>query len=265
MGLSPIAHSHTAMQDAAEVLRAHSIQPVKFALSSPAGGQDLSEALTGRTEILFATVEGLPASWCADAEGRFVLGDLRGRSAVAWTIPAGASACVAEVSYGVRIAFELGIEVLVTCAAAVALNPTWTAGDLVIVSDHINVSGRNPLVGPNVEKHGFRFPDMSYVYDADLRHAVRAAAMAAGVLPREGTLASVTRPGDITAADARSLCGLGADAMSEGIVAEAIVARHATRRVAGLAVVRNPAPDAREVDLVPIVKSLVESLSSTDA
>ena len=270
MGLSPVVFSHTAMQRAAGRLRANGTGPVTLALVSAADGPDLSEAVTVRAEVAFADMEDLPESWRADPGGHFVLGAVSGVSAVAWASPAGAVASAAEAAYGARVAVELGIEVLVTCAPALALNPTWSSGDLAVVSDHINVSGRNPLVGPNVEAHGFRFPDMSFVYDADLRQVARAAAVAAGALPREGTVAGVTSLEDV-AADARILRTLGADAMTLGIVPDAIAARHATRRVAGLAVVRGPATHpaagdaaatdpATGVDLIAIVKAVAATV-----
>jgi len=227
---------------------------------SAADGPDLSETLTIREVFAFEDVEGLPDSWSMVPGGHFVMGEVGGVSAQAWTSPRSDGMPIAESAYGTRVAVELGIKGLVACAPAVPLNPTWQDGDLAVVSDHINVSGQNPLIGANVEAHGVRFPDMSFVYDRELRNTARTAILATGSLPREGTVAAVRTLAGTTANDARLLSELGADALTSGIVPDVLVARHATRAAVALAVVSGPAGQPARSDLGTVMGALADSI-----
>lgn len=143
-----------------------------------------------------------------------------------------------------RAALTLGISTLVLTNAAGGVNPEFEPGDVMLISDTINLSGENPLLGPNLDRFGPRFLAMADAWDADLRVAARAAAERAGVTLREGVYLMLSGPSYETRAELRMLRGLGADAVGMSTVHELLVARHMGVRVLGFSLVTNKAtPD----------------------
>lgn len=150
-----------------------------------------------------------------------------------------------QVAFPVRVLRVLGAETLMVAADCAALAPTWAAGELMLVDDHINLLGDNPLVGPNLDDLGPRFPDMSVAYDPRLRQDAERTALAQRTVLRRGVYAALEGPSRATRAEYRMVRTLGADAVGTGVVAEVIAARHMSMRVLGLAVVVQVAlPDA---------------------
>ncbi len=150
-----------------------------------------------------------------------------------------------QVVFPVRVLRALGAETLLVAADCTALAPTWAAGELMLVDDHINLLGDNPLVGPNLDDLGPRFPDMSVAYDPRLRQDAERTALAQRTVLRRGVYAALEGPSRATRAEYRMVRTLGADAVGTGMVAEVIAARHMAMRVLGLAVVVQVAlPDA---------------------
>lgn len=137
----------------------------------------------------------------------------------------------------VREMFERGVDTLLLVERAVPVRPDWVRSGALfaLVTDHINLTGDNPLVGPNADEWGPRFPDLTDAWDPGLRHAIRRRALGASITLQEGVAGGVTGSARTTA-ELEMLRMVGADMASEGFVHEAIVARHASRRVAGLAV-----------------------------
>jgi purine-nucleoside phosphorylase len=145
-----------------------------------------------------------------------------------------------QVVFPVRVLARLGVKTLVVTNAAGAINPSFAPGDLMVIEDHLNLLG-NPLLGPNDEALGPRFPDMSEAYDRGLRDVAEAACRAAGARSHRGVYVSLTGPSYETPAEIRMFRTLGADAVGMSTVPEVIAARHAGMRVVGLSCLTNMA------------------------
>ena len=164
----------------------------------------------------------------------------------------------------VRDMFTRGVGSLLLVERAVPVRPAWVRSGtlLALVADHINLTGDNPLVGPNVDEWGPRFPDLTDAWDPDLRRAIRTRAVETGIGLQEGVVGGVAGASR-TAAELEMLRMMGADMASEGFVHEAIVARHAGRRVAGLAILATGTELPGEMEaLGKLVREAVEALVS---
>jgi purine-nucleoside phosphorylase len=214
--------------------------------------------------------------------GRLVLGRLAGRAVAALAgrchLYEGYSA--AQVTFPIRVLAALGVRTLIATNAAGGIHPELQSGDLMLIADHINFTGTNPLVGPNDEALGPRFPDMSQAYDPALRALAEACAGAEQIPLRRGVYAGVLGPSYETPAEVEMLARWGADAVGMSTVAEVIVARHAGLRVLGIAAITNaigrgPAPGgpltheevlaaarAAEPRLVRLVRRILRDLPS---
>jgi purine-nucleoside phosphorylase len=141
-----------------------------------------------------------------------------------------------EVAFPVRMLAAAGVETLLLTAAAGSVNPRFGRGDLMLLTDHINFQGQNPLVGPNVEDWGPRFPDMTDPYDVALQRTAGDAARAEGISLQKGIYFALLGPNEETAAEHRMARRLGADAVGTSVVPEVIVARHMDVRVLALTI-----------------------------
>jgi purine-nucleoside phosphorylase len=148
-----------------------------------------------------------------------------------------------EVTILLRACLVLGIDTLVVTNASGGLNPAFEPGDVMLITDTINLSGDNPLVGPNLERLGPRFVPMADAFDADLRNRARGAALRAGMDLREGVYIMLSGPNYETRAEMRMLRLLGGDAVGMSTVPEVLVARHASARVVGFSLVTNKATE----------------------
>ncbi|MFQ5689911.1 MAG: purine-nucleoside phosphorylase [Gemmatimonadota bacterium] len=209
----------------------------------------VAAAIDVDVEIPYGEIPGFPVSTVETHAGRLVLGSLEGRTV------AGLDGRfhryegyeLAQIGFPIRVLRALGAETLVVTAACGGMNPLWNPGDLVLLSDHINLMGDSPLIGPNFDSQGPRFPDMSEAYDRELRRVAREEALRLGLLLREGVYVAVTGPNLETAAEYRMLRAIGADIVGMSTVPEVIVARHAGMRVLGLAIITDAClPDALE-------------------
>ena len=142
-----------------------------------------------------------------------------------------------------RAVLALGAEMVILTNAAGGLNPAFEPGDVMLISDHLNMSGDNPLLGPNIERFGPRFPPMTDAYDPQLRAAALEAAERTGMKLREGVYVMLAGPSYETRAEMRMLRALGADAVGMSTAHECIVARHAQKRVLGFSLITNKATD----------------------
>lgn len=144
-----------------------------------------------------------------------------------------------DCTFGIRLMQMLGVKTVILTNAAGGINSAFAAGDLMVITDHLNLTGANPLTGPNDGELGPRFPDMSTVYDLELRKKLHIVAYRLGTYLREGVYAALAGPSYETPAEIRMLRTLGADAVGMSTVLEAIAARHGKMRVAGISCITN--------------------------
>ena len=145
-----------------------------------------------------------------------------------------------QVTYPVHLLASLGVEILIVTTASGGLNPDFAAGELMLITDQINLSGSNPLIGKPEEQLGPRFPDMAHCYDPELLETARRAARRQQLVLREGVFCWLTGPSYETAAEVRMLRLLGGDAVSMSTAPEVIVARQRHMRVLGISLITNP-------------------------
>jgi purine-nucleoside phosphorylase len=167
-----------------------------------------------------------------------------------------------QVTFPVRVMAQLGVKTLVLTNAAGGLNPLFRAGDLMLIADHINLMGDNPLTGENIDAWGPRFPDLSQVYDRQLREITENVARRLGIGLRQGVYVAVKGPSLETPAETRLLRLAGADAVGMSTVPEAITAIHAGLRVLGISVLSNlNLPDA----MAPIaIEAIIDTVSRAE-
>ena len=166
-----------------------------------------------------------------------------------------------QVTFPIRVMAALGADTLVVSGACGGMDPLWSPGQLVVLDDHINLMGDNPLVGPNEDALGLRFPDMSEPYDRKLQQVAMDAALAQGIPLARAVYVAVTGPCLETRAEYRMLRAMGADVVGMSTVPEVIVARHMGMRVAGLCIVTDIClPDAlEEADVATIIRVAMEA------
>lgn len=188
----------------------------------------IAAALAGRREMATADIPGFPRATAPGHAGMLVRGEIAGRplAALSGRLHLYEGHSPREVAFGVRLLARLGVRTLVLTNAAGALDPHFSVGGLMRVTDHINLTGRNPLVGPNDESVGPRFPDMSRVYSPRLGAVADAAALSLGIRLERGVYAGVLGPSLETPAETRMLRLVGADAVGMSTVTEVIAARH---------------------------------------
>jgi purine-nucleoside phosphorylase len=206
----------------------------------------LAESVEDAEYVPYEEIPGWPVSGVQGHVGRLVMGKLEGQSVVVmqgrthyyegYDMP--------WIGFPVRVMQKLGIETLVITNAAGAVNPSFEPGDLMLITDHLNLigmAGHNPLRGPNLDDLGPRFPDMSQVYDRELASLARSIAAEEAVGLREGVYCCLAGPSFETPADLRFLRAAGVDAVGMSTVPEATVARHAGTRVLGISGISNKA------------------------
>jgi purine-nucleoside phosphorylase len=217
--------------------------PVEMALILGSGLGELADAIESARMLPFSAIEGLPVPTAPGHAGALVAGRLYGRRVAAMRgrphLYEGRSA--AEIAFGVRLLAGLGARVLVVTNAAGGLDPELKPGALMLIEDHLNFTGVNPLTGPNDAGIGPRFPDMSRAYDPELAALALRAAAAAGIGLRRGIYAGVAGPSLETSAERRFLSVAGGDAVGMSTVIEVIAAVHAGMRVVGLSAITNAA------------------------
>lgn len=230
---------------AAQVQERTKVQPkVGIILGSGLGA--LAEAVQAPDFIPYGELSGWPVSTVAGHTGRLVIGTLdnhpvmvmQGRAHYYEGYP------MPQIGLPVRVMQRLGVKILIVTNAAGAVNPQFQPGEVMLITDHLNLigmAGLSPLRGPNLEDYGPRFPDMSQAYDRELIQFARQAAQQAQIILYEGVYACLAGPSFETPADLRFLRAAGVDAVGMSTVPEVTVARHSGMRVLGISGISNKA------------------------
>lgn len=221
----------------------------------------LAAEIDVQDSLPYGEIPGFPVSTVESHEGRLLFGRLAGVPVVAMQgrphLYEGYTSL--EVTLPTRVMHGLGVRNLLVSNAAGGMNPHYRKGDLMLINDHINLLGANPLAGANVKEWGPRFPDMSEPYDAELRAVMHQKALKSGIRIHEGVYIAVLGPNLETRAEYRMLRAMGGDVVGMSTVPEVIVARHMDMRVLAMSVITDECfPDA----LQPV--SMAEILAAAD-
>jgi purine-nucleoside phosphorylase len=228
---------------------------VAVVLGTGLGG--LVEEIEVSAEIAYEDIPGFPLSTVESHAGRLLFGILGGKKVVAMQgrFHRYEGYSMQQIVFPVRVMHALGARTLIVSNACGGMNPLWKPGELMLLADHINLLGDSPLIGPNDDSLGPRFPDMSQPYDEELRAVARTVASELRIVLREGVYVAVTGPNLETRAEYRFLRGIGADVVGMSTVPEVIAAVHMSMRVLGVSIMTDAClPDALQaVDMARII------------
>jgi purine-nucleoside phosphorylase len=229
--------------EAAEFLRGRGFHGAEVAVVLGSGLGGFADSLAAPFEVVYRDVPHWPASGVVGHAGRLVGGLVRGRRVIALSgrVHFYEGHPLATVTFAMRVLGRLDVPCVILTNAAGGINTRFAQGALMLIDDHINLMGSNPLVGPNDERFGSRFPDMTEVYSHRLRELAAAAGADRGVALERGVYVAVHGPSYETPAEIRAFRTLGADAVGMSTVPEAIVARHMGMEVLGISCITNMA------------------------
>lgn len=231
------------IQEAAAYIRSQSPEQPEIGLILGSGLGVIADLVENPVVVEYEHIPHFPVSTVEGHAGDLLLGTVAGRRVLLmkgrFHMYEGYG--VETVSFPVRVMKELGVKSLLVTNAAGGVNTSFQAGDLMLITDHINFTSRNPLIGPNHNELGVRFPDMSEAYSKRLRGEARAVAEELGIKLQEGVYIGLLGPSYETPAEIRMMRTLGADAVGMSTVPEVIVARHAGIEVLGFSCISNMA------------------------
>lgn len=248
-GLVDPAQIRLQVEAAAEAIRSRTPLQARIGIILGTGLGRLAEEIDVAESIPYDEIPNFPVSTVESHQGRLLCGHLSGVPVFAmqgrFHLYEGYDA--AEVTFPVRVLKTLGVDTLLISNAAGGMNPLYRKGDLMLFTDHINLQGANPLVGPNDEAWGPRFPDMSEPYDLELREIAERKALELGIKLQQGVYVAVLGPNLETKAEYRFLRLIGGDVVGMSTVPETIVARHMEMRVLAMSVITDECfPEALE-------------------
>lgn len=254
----------TSYDEAVAAVRERSNHQPRVGLVLGSGLGGLADVLEQRDVIDSRELPGWPHSTVQGHSGNLFLGKLEGQTVVAQQgrVHFYEGYSPQQITFPVRVMIRLGIEILVLTNAAGGLRPDWQTGDLMLINDHINLTGMtgaNPLMGPNDESFGPRFPGMSQAYDLELRQRAQQVAAEAGITLREGVYVCLSGPNFETPAEIRMLRVMGADAVGMSTAHEVVVARHAGIRVMACSGITNVAIDQVNSELEASHEEVLEA------
>jgi purine-nucleoside phosphorylase len=243
---------YAAVDEATTFLQARIGTTPDVAVVLGSGLGDFADRLAEPAVIGYGDIPHWPASAVVGHAGRLVAGGLGGRRvlALAGRVHYYEGHAMAVVTFATRVLGRLGVKMLILTNAAGGINLQFEPGTLMVIDDHINLMGGNPLIGPNEERFGSRFPDMTEVYSARLRALADETARARQIAVRHGVYAALHGPSYETPAEIRFLRTIGSDAVGMSTAPEAIVARHMGIEVLGISCITNPAAGVRPAPLV---------------
>ncbi len=215
----------------------------RVALVLGSGLGDYADSIQVEAELPYGEIEGFPVSTAPGHDGKFIFGYvgdvpvvcMKGRIHYYEGYP------ISDVVLPARLMKLMGAEILFLTNASGGVNPSYQAGDLMMITDHIACFVPNPLIGENIEQLGTRFPDMSDIYDKELREIIRACAKQENIDLKEGVYLQLTGPSYESPAEVHMLHTLGADAVGMSTAIEAIAANHMGMKICGISCVCNPA------------------------
>ena len=247
------------IREAADAIRARHAETPRVGIICGTGMGSLAEKVEGATVIPYQEIPNFPLSTVESHYGNLMLGRLAGQPVMVMQgrFHYYEGYTMRQVTFPVRVMRELGCEALIVMNAVGSMNPLIGQGALVLVDDHINMMGDNPLIGPNDEKMGPRFPDMSQPYCPKLRQLAREVALEHRIRLHEGVLIAVQGPNLETRAEYRMFQIIGADLVTMSTVPEVIVAVHGGMRVMAISTVTdNCLPDAlKPANIEEIIKT----------
>jgi purine-nucleoside phosphorylase len=234
------------IDQAAEAVRARTSHQPQVGLILGSGLNDLANSVERADVIPFGDLPNWPRSTVEGHAGRLVIGELEGQSVLVMQgrVHYYEGYSMSQITLPVRVMKRLGLEMLFVTNAAGGVNPDFAPGDVMLIKDNLNLvgmAGANPLMGPNIDELGPRFPDMGRAYDHELMDLARQAAREKDIILREGVYCGLSGPSFESPADLRFLRLAGTDAVGMSTVPEVIVARHAGMRVLGLSGISNKA------------------------
>lgn len=227
--------------ETARFLKSSIKKPLQIGIMTGTGLGDSAASLDIDASFDYKDIPHFPLSTVESHQGRLLFGDMYGKQIMAmqgrFHLYEGYSS--PEVTFPIRVMQELGIKVLILSNAAGGLNPEFTAGDIMIIVDHINLTGSNPLIGPNEKSWGIRFPDMMEAYEKQLVELAEIAGKDEGIQLHKGVYVGLKGPSLETRAEVRFLRTIGADAVGFSTIQEVIAAAHAGIEVLGLSIITN--------------------------
>jgi purine-nucleoside phosphorylase len=231
------------VKEAADAVRARVRDLPQTAIVLGSGLGDFANSLTDAVTMPYSELPHWPASRVIGHDGRLVVGRSRGRviAALAGRVHLYEGHDLRTVTFAIRVLGLLGVKTLIVTNAAGGINTGFSQGALMVIDDHINLMGANPLVGPNEDRFGPRFPDMTEVYSPRLRAMADRAGRSMSLRLPHGIYIALLGPSYETPAEIRYLRTIGADAVGMSTVPEAIVARHMAMEVLGISCITNMA------------------------
>jgi purine-nucleoside phosphorylase len=242
---------HSRAENAARTIRARADVDAQIALVLGSGLGDFAEEFEDKVSLPYREIPGFATSTAQGHVGNLVIGKVEGIPVLAMQgrVHYYEGYTLEQVTFPIRTFKLLGIKTLILTNAAGGIDVQLSQGALMVISDHLNLMGVNPLRGPNDERFGPRFPDMSEVYSRELQELATEEARALGITARRGIYAALAGPSYETPAEIHMLRATGADAVGMSTVPEAIVARHMGIKVLGLSCITNMAAGISEAPI----------------
>ena len=253
--------------EAAEFIKSRTEKKPEIGLLTGTGLGETAESLTRVASFEYKEIPHFPVSTVESHSGNLLVGEMHGKQVIAmqgrFHLYEGYSPL--EVTFPIRVMQRLGVKILILSNAAGGLNHEFKPGDIMIIKDHINLTGSNPLIGRNEESWGIRFPDMSEAYDKSLVAITEKAGSDAGIDLQKGVYTGLKGPSLETPAEVRFLKTIGTDAVGFSTVQEVIAAVHAKMKVLGLSTITNindpdnPVPATVE-EIIRVARKVVPDL-----